>query len=250
MTLLWIKQVVKLLVLPPAGPLLVALVGLMVVRRRPRVGSALLAIGLISLTLLSMSAVGGLMVRSLDRSSVWKPGTISGAGAIVVLGGGLRPFAPEYGGATVNSATLERLRYGARLARETGLPILVSGGIVSAGAPPEAVLMRDVLTSEFSLPVRWVETRSRNTHENALRSAELLSQSGIRRVLLVGHAYDFPRSTAEFRAAGIDAIAAPIDMQVAGGYSFGDFLPSVTGMRLSHYAIYEFLANVAFHLSK
>jgi hypothetical protein len=39
-------------------------------------------------------------------------------------------------------------------------------------------------------------------------------------------------------------------MQVAGGYSFGDFLPSVTGMRLSHYAIYEFLANVAFHLSK
>ena len=41
----------------------------------------------------------------------------AGADAIVILSGGLRDYAPEYGGSTVNRITLERVRYGARLAR-------------------------------------------------------------------------------------------------------------------------------------
>ena len=50
------------------------------------------------------------------------PVRLADAGAIVILSGGLRDYAPEYGGPTVNRVTLERVRYGARLARQSGEP--------------------------------------------------------------------------------------------------------------------------------
>ena len=52
------------------------------------------------------------------------------AQAIVILGGGVRRNAPEYGGDTVGRLTLDRVRYGAFVARATGLPVLVTGGVV------------------------------------------------------------------------------------------------------------------------
>jgi uncharacterized SAM-binding protein YcdF (DUF218 family) len=248
MAMLWIKALVKWLVLPPAGPLLLALAGLALLRRRPRPAYALIAIGVLSLALLSIPAIGGLLVRSLDRSPPLDVARVSGAQAIVILGGGTRRYAPEYGGATLGAITLERVRYGARIARATSLPVLVSGGAVR-GAPPEALLMRNVLADEFGVPERWTETRSRNTHENAVQSARLLQSAGVQRVILVGHSFDFPRTRAEFAAAGIDTIAAPIGIPPAVPTAVGDYLPSVAGLRLSYYALYEILANVLFHLS-
>ena len=56
----------------------------------------------------------------------------SGAQAIVVLSAEAVP-APEYGGTTIGPVTLARVRYGARLHRATGLPILVTGGTPPVG---------------------------------------------------------------------------------------------------------------------
>ncbi len=69
--------------------------------------------------------------------------------------------------------------------------------------------MRDALEGEFGVAVRWAEDRSRNTHENAVRSAEILRAAGIHRVVLVGARFDMPRATAEFAAQGIETIKAP-----------------------------------------
>src|SRR4029453_5211195 len=102
-----------------------------------------------------------------------------------------------YGGDTLGALTLERVRYGARVARLTGLPILVSGGSV-LGGEPEASLMRAPLEGEFNIPGRWIEARSRTTHENAVMSADMLHSVGIHRVLLVTHGFDMRRATAEF----------------------------------------------------
>ena len=88
MTLAWIKILVKWLVLPPMGPLLLALAGLALVRRKPRQGRRLLAVGVLSLTLLSIPAVGALLVRCLDQSPPLDTSNVSGAQAIVILGGG------------------------------------------------------------------------------------------------------------------------------------------------------------------
>jgi uncharacterized SAM-binding protein YcdF (DUF218 family) len=140
------------------------------------------------------------------------------------------------------------VRYGARLARETGLPVLVSGGSVR-GAPPEAFLMRNVLVREFGVPVRWIEARSRNTHENAVNSAVLLKASGIARVILVGHSFDFPRTRKEFEAAGILVVAAPIDIPPRAPREVADFVPGAGSLQRSYYALYEMIANLVYAVS-
>jgi uncharacterized SAM-binding protein YcdF (DUF218 family) len=244
MDLHWLKQIVKVTVLPPTGPLLVAFVGLGIVKRRPKAGYALVAAGLMALTLFSMPAVGAFLMGTFDRSPPLDVTKLSGEQAIVILGGGMRSHAPEYNGPTMNVLTLERVRYGARLARLTGLPILVSGGPAGSGLS-EAIAMRNALVDEFRVPVRWIEPRSRNTHENALYSSRMLKASGISRVILIGHRFDFPRSRAEFQAAGIQAVAAPMGVTPT---EVDDFIPSAHGLALNYYALYEVLANVVFHL--
>jgi len=247
-TLYWLKQVVKFVALPPVGPLLVVLAGLVVAGRHPRAGRRTAYAGVLMLWLLATPAVGGFLVRCLDRSPPLDAVAAAPAQAIVILGGGTRRFAPEYGGVTVSAITLERVRYGARIARATRLPVLVSGGAVR-GAPPEAVLMRNMLLHEFGVPVRWMEPHSRNTHENAVDSAKLLDEAGVHRVILVGHSFDFPRSRKEFEAAGIDVIPAPIAIPPSAPSQVGDFLPSAAGLQLSAYATYEILANVLFEIT-
>jgi uncharacterized SAM-binding protein YcdF (DUF218 family) len=193
--------------------------------------------------MLSMPAVGSLLVRCLNQTPPLDLSRSPDAQAIVILGGGVRPHAAEYGGATVSGITLERLRYGARVARTTGLPILVSGGTADHVAM-EALLMRQTLVTEYGVPVRWIESRSRNTHENAVYSAALLRSSGVRRAILVGHSFDFPRARNEFESAGIAIIPAPID--IPSSITLDDFVPGIGGLRRSYFASYEIMANALY----
>jgi len=245
--MLWLKYLIKALVLPPAGPILLALAGIVVGLRHPKWGRRIAATGVVLLLLLAMPAVARFLVRSLDTTPAFDPAHAGNAQAIVILSGGLRTHAPEYGGTTLGKLTLERVRYGARLARETGLPVLVSGGRVRHG-PVEAVLMRDALMQEFNVPVRWVEVRSRNTHENAQNSAAILKAAAVQRVILVGHSFDFPRSRREFEAAGMQVVAAPIGIP-RGPTDVDDFLPTAGGLQLSYYALYEILANALYRVT-
>ena len=104
--------------------------------------------------------------------------------------------------------------------------------------------MRATLEREFGVPVRWVETRSRNTHENALRSAEILAAEHIRRIVLVAHSFDMPRARAEFAAQGIEAIPAPTGIPNAQIDTLLDVLPSMAALQSSYFALYEIFANV------
>ncbi|HQU47813.1 MAG TPA: YdcF family protein [Casimicrobiaceae bacterium] len=237
-----VKALLKAVVLPPGGPLLLAIAGLLLARRHPRVGRSIAAAGVATLFVLSMPIVAALLVRSLDASPPLDLEVAKGAQAVVILGGGTRRGAPEYGGDTLGRLTLERVRYGARVARQTGLPVLVSGGSVS-GDETEAKLMREALANEYGVDVRWAEDRSRTTHENAVESAAILRAAGVRRVVLVAHSFDMPRATSEFASQGIETIAAPTGIVTLRVDSPLDFLPSVMGIEGSYYALYEMLAN-------
>lgn len=242
-----LRTVAKALVLPPGGPLLLAAVGLaLLLRRRQRVGTALVSAGLGLAYLLATPIVAALLVRAasggvgpLDLEAART------AQAVVILGGGVRRDAAEFGGDTVGLLSLERVRYGARVARETSLPVLVSGGSVRGDTRAEAHLMREMLESEFGVAVRWVEDRSRNTRENAERSAELLRVAGIGRIVVVMHAFDVPRVREEFSRVGLQVVPAPTRLpKVEGmGTAVADFLPSALGLIDSYYAVYELIAQ-------
>jgi uncharacterized SAM-binding protein YcdF (DUF218 family) len=240
---IWLKALIKTLVLPPTGPLVLSVIGLAIRRRFPRSGTTLAWTGVLALLLLSIPAFAVFLVRSLDTSPPFDTARAAEAQAIVILGGGTRRNAPDYGGDTLGELTLERVRYGARVARLTHLPVLVTGGGV-LGSETEAKLMREALEREFGVSVRWAEDRSRTTHENALNSAAILRSAGIKSVVLVAHSFDMRRARAEFAASGIDTIPAPTEIPSTGPAALSDYLPSIGGLRTSYYAVYEILGNL------
>lgn len=237
------RKVLAALVLPPAGPLLLALAGLALLGRRPRIGRALAWSGVAALLLLSLPVVSHALLRSLEPP-VLDLRRIGDAQAIVILGGGVRRNAAEFGGDTLARLTLERVRYGALVARATRLPVLVSGGPVYGGTA-EATLMKRTLEQEFNVEVRWSEDRSRDTRSNAAASASILLPAGIKRVVLVAHGFDLRRASAEFSSAGFQVTPAPTVI-AAERLSFdhpAELLPSMSALQGSYYALYELAAE-------
>lgn len=234
--------------LPPLSLLLLGGTGLWLLKRRPRLGKALVALSLGLLAALSVPAVSGWLLATLERNALLPQENRPAAQAIVVLGGERNLDAPEYGGDTVGGATLERLRYGARLQRETGLPLLVTGGKPGGGDLPEGEAMRRTLEDEFGVPVRWVEDRSRNTWENAYFSRELLNGAGVETIYLVTHAWHMPRAKMIFERAGFLVVPAGIAFHRTGPATVLDFLPHARALAESARYVHEIIGRVWYRL--
>lgn len=233
------KIVLKNLVLPPTGPLLLALAGLGLTARSRlrRLGLSLCATGVLLLWLLATPLMADTLVRWAEKYPALDLSKSVDAQAIVILAGGVRVDAPEYGSSAPGATTLERLVYGARVARATGLPILVSGSRYEAAA------MEDFLRRDLALRASWVENRSRDTHENARKSALILVQAGVHRVVLVTSAAHMARSVMEFEQAGIAVIPAPAAMWTLRDRGITGWIPNVDALTRSQRALYEALGR-------
>ncbi len=246
MDLTWIKAI-GLLATPPAVIVLVALLGFLLQIKWRFFGVLIMTASFVALWILSLPFTGWRLLASLE--STVAPLELASskrhdAQAIVVLGGGRYPRAPEYGGEdTVDASTFLRLRYAARLHRSTGLPILVSGGPVFGEEVAEAALMQSALERDFQVKVKWVEDKSRNTLENAVYSKKLLEASGVRRIYLVTHAAHMPRAEWAFVHAGLLVIPAPTGFTTLGKAERGPlgYLPSARGLYRSSLALHEHL---------
>ncbi|RME35075.1 MAG: YdcF family protein [Gammaproteobacteria bacterium] len=241
--------VLKTLLLPPGLFWLVLLAGLWLQRRRRAMGTALLLALLIAGWLLSLPGLIRPLAATLERYPPLSPREVpADAGAIVVLAGGLRRSGDGY---DLKTTTLDRLREGARLHRETGLPLLLSGGKVFGGeGPAEAELMQRVLGEEFNLQARWLEQESRNTAENARYSAAILGREGIGKVVLVTHALHMPRAVEQFRRAGLEVVAAPIAFisTPPAAPSLFDWLPSLHALNVFSAVLHEYLGLAWYRL--
>lgn len=235
---------IESLLLPPGGLLLLLVAGLLLLKTRPRLARALLIGGTLAFYLLATPLGSEALLHSLEPYPALPADGLLATdppGAIVVLGGGRYTDAPEYGGDTVSVLTLERIRYGARLARRTGLPLLVTGGSVWKEQESEGELMRRALEIDFQLPTRWVEGTSRTTWENATLSKPILESAGINEVYLVTHAWHMPRAVFAFEQAGLQVIPAPTSFTQAADMDPGalDLWPDARGLRRSYFALHE-----------
>lgn len=243
----------ELLIAPPGCCIWLILAGLVLLRRRPRWGYGLAGTGVALLFLASLPICASALMSMLEPYPALPAAELDAprAQAIVVLGAGRRHGAEEYGGGdTLNALALERLRYGAWLAKRSGLPLLVSGGLAKNGQPAEAELMKRVLAQEFSLAPRWVEPDSRTTYENAEFSAKMLKADGITRVYVVTHAWHEPRALWSFHHFQLEAIPAPT---VFAGLGHGprelhDFLPSARALEKTAFAFHEMVGNVWYRI--
>lgn len=236
--LLQFKTLLKSLILPPTGPLLLAILGAVLAARRQWLGRVCLALGLGSLWLLSTPLLSDALTGLVEVYPPLNFRSADGAQAIVILGGGgQRYVAPEYGGPAAEPLLLERLSYGAYVAHKTGLPVLVTG------YRTEAVAMRDTLQRNFGVDARWVDDASYDTFENARNSVGLLAAAGVRRIVLVTRATHMRRSVQEFIAAGIEVVPAPVGMLAHRELGIYRFLPNPDALLRSHAALYELLGE-------
>jgi uncharacterized SAM-binding protein YcdF (DUF218 family) len=246
------SALIRYLVMPPINLLLLIALGYMMRGRWPRAGRVLSRTATVILLIIATSAGSQLLVAPLENLTRPLAGAgTTGAQAIVVLSAGIVDAAPEYNGQDAPDAlTLVRLQYGAYLQHQTGLPLLVSGGVVP-GTPSTrslGAMMARTLRDDFKTPVAMVEDKSETTEQNAVYSARLLKAAGMKKVLLVTHAMHMARSREAFERAGIAVVEAPTMFYSRVRWSPFTLIPSVSGLYRSHYAIHEWMGLLWYRL--
>jgi uncharacterized SAM-binding protein YcdF (DUF218 family) len=251
------KPVLTALLLPPVPLLVLMLIGARLILPRRGLGWCLVLLGAALIWLSGCVGVAQLLSQALlqppaalgaERVQALKAPKVPTA--IVVLGAGVEPFAPEYGVSSLQYPSLERLRYGLWLARERGAPVAFSGGVgwAQPDAMPEARIAARIAAGEFGRPLRWVEDRSRDTRENAGRTVALLRPAGIRHIVLVTHGWHMPRALRAFRdAAGADIRieAAPMGLARGNELPVLDWMSSTRGLTDVRNLLREWLGRVA-----
>lgn len=250
LTMAWLlTNLISKFLLPPLMLLIMGVSGLLLGRKRADLGRALTGVSLLLIWLTSTPYVAEAAMHWLEGAPVTLDIAQQPAEAIVVLGGGQYFSAPEFGGEnTVSTSGLERVRYAARLHRKSGVPILVTGGSPEGDYVSEAVRMKETLEQDFNVQVRWIESESNNTRENAYFSHAILQREGIKRVYLVTHAWHMPRSTEIFRKAGFEVIPAPMGYKTRFETNLLTFLPEGHAMEVSSVVAHEVVGMLWYRL--
>ena len=253
------KPLLGTLLLPPIPFLLLTLAGARLMFRRRLLAWLMVLLGTLGIWLSCTTAVGHLLnqgllqpPRALNRGDIAElkraPRT-----AVVVLGSGRRALAPEFGVSTLTARSVERLRYGIWLSRETDLPLAFSGGI-GHGAPDgntEAEIAARITEREFGHKLRWQEGRSRDTRENAQFTVALLQSQGVDHIVLVSHQYHMKRGLRNFTravpagGAGLRLTAAPVGVRADGLLIAVDWLPTAEGFEHTRNVLHEWLGLLA-----
>jgi uncharacterized SAM-binding protein YcdF (DUF218 family) len=252
------KPVIGALLLPPVPLLLLILVGARLMFRRRLLAWSLILLGVLGLYFAATPAgaygLQQLLLRTPRALAPSEIGDLKRAPktAIVVLGGGRIELAPEYGVSSLKPRAMERLRYGIWLARETGLPLAFSGGVGHGDRPgsAEAEIAARIAEREYRLPLKWTETESRDTRENAFRTVSLLRASGIEQIVLVTEGYHMPRALANFEDASAGAamriVAAPMGLSTPmRGFHLFDWLPSHQSQEMTRLVLHEWIGRLA-----
>jgi uncharacterized SAM-binding protein YcdF (DUF218 family) len=244
-----LKPYLTVLALPPASLLFIIVIGALFIDSKPKLAKRAILLAVTALWLISTSFFSVLLhnqviadfplvtANDLNERSVQ---------AIVVLGGGIVTDLPS-GDRQMSKTSLERLRLGAQLARQTGLPLVFSGGAgwgSGNARVAEADVADKVLHEAFGTTLKFKESYSRDTQENAANTWDLLYRQEIHRIALVTHSYHMPRASAEFRSVGFDVIEAAMGQPTDSTSAILSLMPNVTSSEVSHNVFRELLAQL------
>jgi uncharacterized SAM-binding protein YcdF (DUF218 family) len=206
----------------------------------------------------SMPLVATALVGALERHyPAMSVAETPSADAILVLGGALAAPRPPLRPTMGMGPSATRIWHAAALYRAGKAPVIV----VAAGGEPEfqgqlieaEVIARMLVTLGVPESALRLETRSRNTRENAANVRPLLAAVGARRVLLVTSGRHMYRAVKTFSKIWADAPAAPqlipvpADIAVAGSgnFSLESLLPSAEGLENVTRALKEYAGMLA-----
>lgn len=210
-----LSKTVSVLLLPSNLIFLIGLSGLVLMATRFRRAGRVLAItGLVLLLVAGLFPFGTLLNHVLEqRFPPWDPSRGAPDG-IVVLGGAISPELSQAYGETMVNGNAGRIVAIAKLARAyPKARIIYSGGDASlSGDQPDEARYLYPLLDYFGIARSRVslESRARNTAENAVFSKEIAQPKPGERWLLVTSAQHMPRAIGCFRRAGFSIEAYPV----------------------------------------
>jgi uncharacterized SAM-binding protein YcdF (DUF218 family) len=255
------KPVVSALLLPPVPWLLLIVMGCRLRPRRRWTGSLVLAVALTGLWLSHCQAVGIALAQWISPATALSPAQVSDLKrtlvgrkpVVLVLGGGTEALAPEYNDADLTDTAMQRLRYGLWLARQVQAPVMVSGGVGHGqpGSPSEAAVAARIALRDHNVSLRWQESESRDTRENARFSLLMLRADGVTDILLVTNGWHMRRAVRAFQQeAGrlgqtARIVPAPMGLGVDLMQPVQRWMPSVDGYRRVNQALHEALGLLA-----
>jgi uncharacterized SAM-binding protein YcdF (DUF218 family) len=260
------KPLISALLLPPSPFLVLTLIGARVLVARRGLGWLLIVLSVLLMWFSSCLVTG----QTLEWLLLKPPPALSATRiaeikkhllthkdtAIVVLGGGARPVSSEYGSSSLTDASLERLRYGIWLSRATAAPLAYSGGVGwgqgenQGKSAPEADIAARIAEQEFGHALRFRESQSRDTRENAANTTPLLIKQGISRFILVTHAWHMPRAVRAFEQAAATKTTTTIEAAPINGLPFIEtqaqaWMPSHSGFERVRMVLHEWLGRWA-----
>lgn len=228
----------------------------MLFTRFARKGRMLLCGVLTVCILCGFGPLGTLLIRPLENRFPPPPVSLPSPDGIIILGGAIKArmtalrgvlSLPEIGGGRILQAAVLAHRYTSALVVYSGGPEDPSGA-----QSDEAHAAWRFLISLGVAPARIaLETRSRNTGQNATFSRELLHPATGQKWLLVTSAAHMPRAVGAFRRAGFDVVAYPTDYRTLGNFSdyWGFQSDPVNGLITLDVAVHEWLGLIAYRLT-
>jgi uncharacterized SAM-binding protein YcdF (DUF218 family) len=170
---------------------------------------------------------------------------------IVILGSAVDPSVSQARGVIALNSYAERLTVALELAREhPEARVLFSGGIgaLSQAEPPEAPLAGRFLVEMGLDPARLLlESRSRNTFENAVYSKALATPTPEQHWLLITSAWHMPRAVGVFRKQGWDIIPYPVSFKTEGKYIAGPSFDLADGLERLNRGTKEWVGLAAYY---
>lgn len=248
------RYIIKQLAFPPSSLLLLLLVSFFLRKYWPKTALLGFMISISGLYILSLPITVEYAARALETEAAltpeqW-PDLAQHADAIVILGGGRENSDSAWQADQPSLMAMQRVRYAARLAKASNLPILISGGLHYGQPPSEAQIMADTLAHDFGITARWLEGESRTTWENAQYTAKMLQAEGIRRVVLVTNAWHMPRSRWSYEQFGFEVVSAPVGfLSGANGRPLNGWLPESKAMWQNTALLNEAIGAVLYRFS-
>ncbi len=203
------------------------------------------------LYLLSTKAIGNFLLLPFEKPYNHKhvPQTVD---AMVILSGGTNGKSANL---TLGQSSFKRAVYGIMIAKKENLPIIFSGQGLKKYS--ESMSMKDTVSelngyfdinltesSDFIKDKFTIlyENRSLNTYENAKYTKKLFAEHGVENpsIYLVTSAFHMRRSLTLYKDFGFITIPIATDFMTTDRSNMSYFLPSITGLKMSYFALHEY----------
>lgn len=246
-----LRYFLKGMLMPPFTQILLLLFAWKIRHRATKVSWTVCFIAVFSLWILSTPMVATFLAGTLEQNQALSSRQLEGvqADAIIILSGSQNEYAPEFGEPVSGNEQLCRVRYGAFLQRQTGLPVLLSGGSVRGDEQRSlAETMAYDFENGYGQKASWLEKNSRTTAENARYSYNILATENKTTILLVTSSLHMMRAKWIFEQVGFNVLPSPTNFIDRDSLNFNSFIPSANSLELSSEVIHEWLGFFAYQL--